>query len=39
MTLAGDDRLRFHGVEGIISDTSPIEGLQGRINLTLRRSQ
>ena len=39
MTLAGEDRLRFHGVAGIISGTSPIDGLQGRINLTLRRSQ
>lgn len=37
VVLEGPSRLRFHGVDRIYPDTSPLLAKGGRINLTLRR--
>jgi alkylated DNA repair protein (DNA oxidative demethylase) len=37
MSLAGEGRLAFHGVDRIVPGSSSVLPLGGRINLTLRR--
>jgi alkylated DNA repair protein (DNA oxidative demethylase) len=37
MSLAGEGRLAFHGVDRIIAGSSTLLPQGGRINLTLRR--
>lgn len=37
MSLCGETRLAFHGIDRILPDTSTLLGAAGRINLTLRR--
>lgn len=37
VVLGGDARLAYHGIDRILPGTSPFPGLDGRINLTMRR--
>ena len=37
MSLSGEARLAFHGVDRILAGTSTLLAQGGRINLTLRR--